>query len=108
MDYEAPLDVSASPHRPIHWYADRECYWLTGATLHHDPHLREDGRKACFVREFLAAADRWLIEPVGWTLMEHHYHAIVWCQEGRSLPRFLARLHTKTSTYCNRLDDTPG
>lgn len=67
---------SRSAHRPLHIYANGASYWVTAATLHHTPYLREEVRKEHFTRELYEAADRWQIEVVAWTLMEHHYHAI--------------------------------
>jgi putative transposase len=54
------------------------------------------------------AAAAWKVDFVAWTVMEHHYHAILRLQEGRSLPRFIGRLHTKTATFINREDNAPG
>ena len=101
-------DISASPHRPLHWYADQSCYWITGATLYHAPYFRCDQRKQAFVEEMLQAAEAWSVDLVGWTLMEHHYHAILRLEHGRSLPRFIGRVHTKTATLMNREDGRPG
>jgi putative transposase len=101
-------DISTSRHRPLHWYANQSCYWITGATLHHTPYFRTDTRKQSFVDEMHQAAEAWKVELVGWTLMEHHYHAILRPVEGRSLPRFLGRLHGRTAILVNRQDGAPG
>ncbi len=101
-------DISISPHRPLHWYSDQGCYWLTAATLDHFPHFRHDVRKRRWVTEFYRSADLWGLEPVGWTFMEHHYHAILRVERGRSLPRFCARLHGRTSTFVNQEDGVRG
>jgi putative transposase len=101
-------DISVSPHWPLHWYSDQSCYWVTGATLYHAPHFQSDHRKRYFVEEMRQAAEAYRVELVGWTLMDHHYHAILRLEEGRSLPRFLGRLHTKTSALVNNEDRTPG
>ncbi len=101
-------DLSISPHRPLHWYADQSCYWITGATLFHAPHFRGDRRQQWLVQEMLAAAEAWAVDLVGWTVMEHHYHAILRVERGRALPRFLGRLHGRTAALVNREDRTPG
>jgi putative transposase len=101
-------DISISRHRPLHWYADQSCYWITGATLHHTSHFRPESRKHQFVDEMAQAAEAWKVELVGWTLMEHHYHAILRPTEGRALPRFLGRLHGRTAILVNREDGAPG
>jgi putative transposase len=101
-------DISASPHRPLHWYENQGCYWVTGATLYHAPHFRCDSRKERLVEEMLAAAEAWRVELVGWTVMEHHYHAILLVEQGRALPRFLGRLHGRTAALINRVDGMPG
>jgi putative transposase len=54
------------------------------------------------------AAEAYEVDLVGWTLLEHHYHAILRLAEGRSLPRFIGRLHTRTSAFMNRQDNSPG
>lgn len=108
MNSESLVEISRSPHRPVHWYVDQGCYWITGATLHHAPHFREDARKEAFVRELYSAAEQWAVEVVAWTLMEHHHHMIVYPDRGRSLPRFLGRLHGNTSRLVNDRDGTPG
>jgi putative transposase len=101
-------DISVSPHRPLHWYSDESCYWITGATLHHAPYFRSNERKHHFVDEMLHAAATWHVELVAWTVMEHHYHAILRAVQGRSLPRYVSRLHGKTAILVNREDHTPG
>src|SRR5947209_17580014 len=101
-------DLSRSPHRPPHWYADQSCYWLTGATLHHTPHFRSDERKQLLVDEMLQAAATWKVGLVAWTVMEHHYHAILRMQQGRSLSRFVSRMHGKSAILVNREDRAPG
>lgn len=101
-------DLSRSPHRPLHWYEDQGCYWVTGATLHHIPHLRRDDRKQRFVDELYPAAERWGVTLVAWTLMEHHYHMVLRAEVGRSLPRFFGRLHGKTASFVNEQDGAPG
>jgi hypothetical protein len=45
---------------------------------------------------------------VGWTVMEHHYHAIVRPAEGSRLPKFVSRLHGRVAICINREDQTPG
>lgn len=83
-------------------------YWLTAATLEHRPHLRPGDRKQYFVAELYAAAERWRVELVAWTLMEHHYHAILVPEVGSDLPRFVARLHGQTTRFINQQEETPG
>jgi putative transposase len=107
ISYEA-WDISVSRHRPLHWYADDCCYWLTGTTLHHTPYFRSDARKERLVDEMLRAADAWAVELVAWTVLEHHYHLILRTNKGRSLPRFVGRLHGLTAIQTNREDGTPG
>jgi putative transposase len=101
-------DISVSPHRPLHWYSDQGCYWITAATYHHVPHFRADTRKERFVAELLEAAEAWQVDLVGWTLIEQHYRAILRVEHGRSLTRFLGRLHGRTAAFVNREDGTAG
>ncbi len=103
-----PIRISRSPHRPLHAYAGGRLYWLSAATLRHRPHLRSDTRKQQFVDEMLAAAETWQIEVVAWTLMEHHYHAIVQPADDRGLSRFLGRLHGNTARNINQEEGVSG
>jgi len=105
---EDEIHISRSRHRPLHAYADNACYWITAATLEHQPRFRDDARKAYFVTELHAAAATWGVEVVAWTLMEHHYHAILVPQVGKSLARLLGRLHGQTARFVNGLDDRHG
>ncbi|MGV3719928.1 MAG: REP-associated tyrosine transposase [Actinomycetota bacterium] len=102
------ISISRSRRRPLHAYADHAHYWITAATLEHEPRFRNDARKSHFVTELHAAARTWSVELVAWTLMEHHYHAIVIPQEGRALSRFLGRLHGTTARHVNLLDERLG
>jgi REP-associated tyrosine transposase len=102
------MDISRSPHRPLHWYAVGRYCFVTAATLHHLPHLRVDRRKEEFIVRLLAAAEDYRVEAIAWTVMEHHYHAIFLPQEGRALAPFLGRLHSRTSAQINREDGEIG
>jgi putative transposase len=100
--------ISISRHPPLHLHAAGGHYWLTGATLHHQPYLRDDRYKEWFVAEMLQAATPWKVEVIAWTLMEHHYHAIGRPEDANLLPRFIGRLHGKTAILMNRAARTPG
>jgi putative transposase len=108
MHESSPFNRSISPHRPIHFYVDQECCWITAATLYHQRFFHDDARKRLWVEEFRAAGEAWRVELVAWTLMDHHYHAIARPEQGASLVRFLNRLHTQTSKEVNRLDGVQG
>jgi putative transposase len=100
--------VSRGLHRPLHAYGNEAIYWITAATLNHAPLLRGEERLRYFVDELVAAAERWNVELIAWTVMEHHYHAILSLKQGADLPRFLGRLHGRTAIHVNRLDQQPG
>jgi REP element-mobilizing transposase RayT len=105
---ERRADASVGDHRPLHWYVDRGCYWITAATLYHHPYFRTATRKRMFVDELLHAADAWSVQVVAWTLLDIIIHAILYPQEGRALSRFLGRLHGRTAIKLNQEEGMPG
>jgi putative transposase len=106
--FEPEGHISESPHRPLHWYVDQATYWITAATLNHVPRFRSCERLEMVCHELLGSAASWNVELVGWTVMENHYHAIVFPHDACSLPRFLGRLHGRTAIVVNGADNSPG
>ena len=100
--------ISESVHRPLHYYLDNNCYWLSAATLHHQPFFREDARLDLLAQELESSAAIWSVECIAWVIMEHHHHAIVHVANARTLPRFVQRLHGRTARLLNLDDGTPG
>lgn len=105
---EVEVCRSEAPHSPLHLYADSASYWITAATLYHQPFLRGDDRKDHFAHALHSAAARWKVQLFAWTCLEDHWHGILSVEEARALPRFLNHLHASVARFVNEADRTPG
>jgi putative transposase len=58
--------------------------------------------------DLISVATQTGIELCGWTLLPDHYHFIATIAEGRSLAKFAAHFHGRTSRLINLRRETQG
>ena len=107
-----PEPPTSWPHAPTHQLSEAGTYLVTAATYQKAHHFRHAQRLDVLERGLLAVAAgfNWHIEA--WAVFSNHYHFVAHSPAGEmgaaTLPAMLAKLHTRTATWVNRLDRTPG
>ena len=104
---EQRQDLSRSPHRPLHWYVDDACSWITAATYQKGSHF-DDAALDLLAAELPQVAAAFEIELSGWTILRNHYHLLGYVSHGRSVPAFIQRFHGRTSRLLNARDGARG
>src|SRR5438552_2199413 len=101
--------ASAWPlHRPVHFYVQGGCYFVTAACLHHQPFLSAPERRTWFTDFLQRHLTEFQSEPVAWVVLPDHYHVVMRVEESRTVPELIQRLHARSATQFNREDGTPG
>ena len=100
------------PHAPEHRLGEAGIYMVTAGTYRKAHHFRERERLDVLERGLLSVCREYDWRLEAWAVFSNHYHfvAAAPCAEesGSSLPLMLAKLHSKTAAWVNRLDLTPG
>ncbi len=95
-------------HHPPHVYLDTTWYMVTASTCRREHLLRPAGHKELVRDQLKALLVEFNIRLTAWVILDNHYHLLVRLDRGASLPRFIARLHGRTSYDLNSLDGTRG
>jgi putative transposase len=96
------------PHRPVHFYVQGGCYFITAACLHHQPLLRSGARRTWFSEFLREQVEAFEAELVAWVVLPNHYHLVVRIEEGRTIADLLRELHARSAHRFNQEDGTPG
>jgi putative transposase len=106
---EAPLPW---PHAPTHQLSEHGTYIVTAATHLKAHHFRTPERLSVLQRGLLTVARDFGWELEAWAVFSNHYHFIARSpaavKDASSLSQMLGVLHTRTASWANRLDRTPG
>jgi putative transposase len=97
-----------SRHRPVHFYVEGGCYFITAAILRHHPVMQTPERRAWFATTLADAVRVEAGELVAWVVLPDHYHAVLRVPEARTIARLLYRLHRESARHFNSEDGTPG
>jgi putative transposase len=97
------------PHSPVHRLSENGAYIVTCGTHYKHP-LFQDHDRLSFLRDaLLKLAIRYNWQMQAWSVLSNHYHFVALAsQNGSSLPKFLAHLHTMSAAHVNKIDGTPG
>ena len=100
------------PHAPQHQLSERGAYFVTASTYQKAHHFRGEDRLAVLHRGLLTVARDFGWHLEAWAVFSNHYHFIGHppdsASDATSLSQMLAVLHTKTSGWVNKLDQTPS
>jgi len=100
------------PHAPTHHLGEAGIYMVTAGTYRKAHHFNTPQRLDVLQRGLLAVCrdGGWRLEA--WAVFSNHYHFVAVSpqeqDDASSLTRTLGRLHSKTSSWVNRLDQAPG
>ncbi|MBI5296056.1 MAG: transposase [Chloroflexi bacterium] len=97
------------PHNPPHYFVPNAMYMVTGAILHKQHLLKEDHRKAFFLKTLFERAVLlgWNLEA--WAVLSNHYHFVAQSPpQAVTLQKLIRQLHSITAIEINRSDNLPG
>jgi len=95
-------------HHPPHLYLDDTWYMITGSVFHRDRLLTTTRHKETVrdcLKELVIAFG---FELAAWVILDNHYHILVRGRSGADVPRFVGRLHGRTSYEINNPDNARG
>jgi len=96
------------PHAPIHRFNESGIYFVTAATYLKQHFFRTQNALDALQTSLFTKAkqhDCWL---QAWALFSNHYHLVVRCEEGTSVPRMLRAFHIESAIDINRIDAAKG
>jgi len=100
------------PHAPEHRFSETGTYFVTGATYLKEHHFRTVERLDVLHRGLLTVARDFSWDLEAWAAFSNHYHFVAKSPrnsiDAGSLSQMLGVLHTRTTLWLNRLDNTPG
>jgi putative transposase len=100
------------PHAPTHQLSERATYFVTAGTYLKQASFRGRERLSVLHRGLLTVARDFNWQLEAWAVFSNHYHFVAKSPraeaDATSLSDMLGELHTKTATWVNRLDRTPG
>jgi REP-associated tyrosine transposase len=105
---EAHMPSSRSAHRPVHFYVEGGCYFITAAILEHQPLMLAPERREWFVTYLSEGVNELHGELVAWVVLPNHYYTVVRVKDERTASLLAQRVHARSALRFNREDDTPG
>ena len=96
-------------HAPPHIFEPKATYIVTASTLGKRSILDDTAKLTIFTERLHGLANErgWRLDA--WAILTNHYHVVLTDVFGRnSLSDFVSRLHSRSATDLNRLDQTPG
>ncbi len=97
------------PHAPDHRLTEAGAYMVTAGTYLKQHFFRDPSRLEQLHEMLLDLAADFGWQLQAWAVFANHYHFVSQSPDDpTTLPLFLNKLHTDTSTWLNRLDGTPG
>lgn len=102
------MEISRSPHRPLHIYASDTWYIITATTVDGGHYLSTDTHLSLWVDVTKTLVDDFKITLSAWVVLRNHYHVLVKSTVGRDIGKFVGRLNGRTSREFNLLDNMIG
>ncbi len=100
------------PHAPVHQLAESGTYFVTAGTYLKEHHFRTRDRLDVLHRGLLKVASDFGWQLEAWAVFSNHYHFVGHsppsAEGAGNLSQMLGVLHTKTSSWVNRMDEASG
>jgi putative transposase len=100
------------PHAPLHQLASQGTYFVTASTCGKEHHFRGTERLQVLHRGLLTVTRDFGWHLEAWAVFSNHYHFVAHSPynetDAASLSSMLSMLHTKTSSWVNKLDGQIG
>jgi hypothetical protein len=90
-------------HRFEHWYADNQIYFITASCRDHFRALESEKAKHIFWDRFNHYCKELTIVPLVTSLLDNHYHALLYVRAGLNLKTFMQRVHGSVAKLVNDL-----
>lgn len=97
-----------SKHRPIHFYSDKTCYFLTLKTINSKNYFNSSIRKKAISDIIQKAAEKFKTDIFAWVILDNHIHLLFLLLKGLNLPRFVHNISANISRTINSLDGLKG
>ncbi len=88
-------------HRFEHWYADNQVYFITARCRDRYPAFAAEQAKAVFWGRFDFYCAEVGFTPWVTSLLDNHYHTLIYVRHGQHLKRFIQRLHGSVAKLVN-------
>jgi putative transposase len=96
-------------NNPPHLFRQDALYMITGSIYQKKPLVRQERRKAEWLRTFLQASTMYHWQVIAWVVLDNHYHAIVESPENPlTLSKFVGSYHKYLARLWNIDDNQPG
>ena len=107
-----PQSKTPWPHAPLHRLSSQGTYFVTASTYGKQHHFRRAERLSVLHRGLLTVTRDFGWQLEAWAVFSNHYHFVAHSPQDQadacSLSPMLAVLHTKTSSWVNKLDGQIG
>jgi REP element-mobilizing transposase RayT len=74
-----------SRHRPVHFYVEGGCYFISAAILRHQAVMHSPERRAWLAGALADGVRGEAGELVAWVVLPDHYHAVIRVPEARAI-----------------------
>jgi REP element-mobilizing transposase RayT len=98
-----PREHFKGKHRFEHWYVDNQVYFITARCRDRYPAFASDKAKNIFWDRFYHYCKEFGVVPLVVSLLDNHYHALVYVKVGLNLKTFMQRLHGSVAKLVNDL-----
>ena len=95
-------------HHPRHIYADNQVYFVTSRVKAKEFQLDCDSKCDKLMSKIFSFAWENKIELFAWSVLRNHFHLMFKVQEGRSVAKYIADVHSGFSFEMNQLEGKKG
>jgi hypothetical protein len=90
-------------HRFEHWYRDNTIYFITARCRDRYPAFQSEHAKAIFWDRFAHYSARYDFKPLITSLLDNHYHSMLYGKRGENLGPLMRHLHGSVAKLVNDL-----
>lgn len=94
-------------HKPPHFEAGPDWYFLTAATFEHKHHFSKAPELTAIEFHLLKNHQEVECHMAGWVILPNHYHVLIHTPRLTVVGKALGFLHGRSSHYANQRDGTP-
>jgi REP element-mobilizing transposase RayT len=95
-------------HRFEHWYRDNSIYFITSRCRGRFPAFESDEAKSIFWERFDFYTRKYSFVPLITSLMDNHYHTLLYVKHGESVGPFMRGLHGSVAKLVNDVLEKNG
>lgn len=95
-------------NRPPHYFLDNTYYFIVAKTLRAIHFFNTDKRKIILLKIIDSTLKEFDYTCQSYVILNNHYQLIINIKKGMNLPKFIQKVHGRSSIGLNRLDDIHG